>query len=118
MTWNKKTIAEWPVLGGNGAKLIGSPATVADELERWVEFVDIDGFNLSYASLPETFQDIIKLLVPELRRRDVFWDDHAVPGGTVRENYFGKPGGNQLADNHPGAQYFWKVDEPEPESPN
>lgn len=115
VTWNKKTIADWLVLGGNGAKVIGSPSTVADELARWIEVADVDGFNLSYASVPETFRDIIALLIPELRRRGVFWDDYAVPGGTLRENYFGRPGGNRLADNHPGAQYFWKAGEAEPE---
>lgn len=114
VTWNKKTIAECLVLGGNGAKVVGSPTTVADELERWIEVANVDGFNLSYASIPETFRDIINLLIPELRKRGVFWEDYAVPGGTLRENYFGRPGGNRLADNHPGAQYFWKAGELEP----
>lgn len=114
ITWNKKTIAEWLVLGGNGAKVVGDPSTVADELERWVQVADVDGFNLSYASIPETFQDVIALLIPELRRRGVFWDDYVVPGGTLRENYLGRPGANRLADNHPGAQYFWKAGELEP----
>ncbi|CAF9935902.1 hypothetical protein IMSHALPRED_010386 [Imshaugia aleurites] len=114
VTWNKKTMAEWLVLGGNGAKVVGNPTTVADELERWIEVADVDGFNLSYASIPETFRNIITLLLPELRRRGVFWEDYAVPGGTLRENYFARRGGNRLADNHPGAQYFWKAGEPEP----
>ena len=111
VTWNKRTIAEWLVLGGNGAKVAGSPSTVADELERWIEVANVDGFNLSYASIPETFRDIITLLIPELRRRGVFWEDYAVPGGTLREDYFARPGGNRLADNHPGAQYFWRAGE-------
>ena len=114
VTWNKKTIAEWLVLGGNGAKVVGNPTTVADELERWIEVADVDGFNLSYASIPETFRDIITLLIPELRRRGVFWNDYIVPGGTLRENYSARPGGNRLADSHPGAQYFWKAGELEP----
>lgn len=114
VTWNKKTIAEWLVLGGNGAKVVGNPTTVADELERWIEVADVDGFNLSYASIPETFRDIITWLIPELRRRGVFWNDYIVPGGTLRENYSARPGGNRLADSHPGAQYFWKAGELEP----
>jgi alkanesulfonate monooxygenase SsuD/methylene tetrahydromethanopterin reductase-like flavin-dependent oxidoreductase (luciferase family) len=109
--WNKKTIAEHLVVGGNGAKIIGSPTTVADELERWVEVADVDGFNFSYASVPETFDDIIKFLIPELRKRGVFWDDYAVPGGTLRENYLGKKGLSRLSDTHPGAKYFWKAGE-------
>ena len=46
VTWNKKAIAEWLVLGGNGAKVLGDPTTVADELERWIEVTDVDGFDL------------------------------------------------------------------------
>ena len=114
LTWNKRTIAEWLVLGGNGAKVVGNPTTVADELERWIKVADVDGFNLSYASIPDTFRDIITLLIPELKRRGVFWEDYTVPGGTLRENYLHRPGRNRLADNHPGAQYFWKAGESEP----
>ncbi|KAG8529133.1 uncharacterized protein KY384_005768 [Bacidia gigantensis] len=114
VVWNKKTIADWLVLGGNGAKLIGSPTTVADELQRWIDISGVDGFNLSYASVPETFRDVIRLLIPELRRRGVFWENYAVPGGTLRENYFGRDGGRRLAENHPGAKYFWRAGEQEP----
>ncbi|KAL1957857.1 hypothetical protein VTO42DRAFT_5422 [Malbranchea cinnamomea] len=113
--WDKKAIAEYLIIGGNGAKIIGDPKTVADELERWVEVADVDGFNLSYASVPDTFDDIIELLVPELRARGLFWDDYAVPGGTMRENLYGKPGQTRLPDTHPGAQYFWKEGEEVPQ---
>ncbi|KAJ5722526.1 hypothetical protein N7488_000561 [Penicillium malachiteum] len=106
--WDKKTIAEYLTLGGNGVKIIGSVQTVADELERWVDVGDVDGFNLSYATLDETFDDIIDLLLPELQRRGLFWSDYAVKGGTFRENMYGKQGQSRLPDAHPGAKYFWK----------
>lgn len=109
--WDKNTIAEYLVLGGNGAKIIGSAATVADELERWVEVADVDGFNLSYASIPDTFDDIITYLLPELRRRGLFWDDYAVKGGTFRENIYATKGQNRLPESHPGARYFWREGE-------
>lgn len=114
LKWTKKTIAEHLIIGGNGAKLIGSPTKIADELERWAEVADVDGFNFSYASWPETFEDIIHLLLPELRKRGRFWDDYAVPGGTIRENYFGEKGSNRLAETHRGAQYFWRAGEASP----
>jgi len=98
-------------MGGNGAKIIGNAKTCADELERWAEVADIDGFNLSYATIPETFDDIIEYLIPELRRRGIFWDDYDVLGGTLRENYLGVEGQNRLSDSHPGAKYFWKAGE-------
>lgn len=113
--WDKQTIAEYLVLGGNGAKVIGSVQTVADELERWVEVGDVDGFNFSYASIPETFDDIIEFLVPELRRRGLFWEDYAVPGGTFRENMYAKEGQNRLPTEHPGTKYVWRKDEEVPE---
>lgn len=114
LTWNKKTISEHLILGGNGAKVIGSPKTVADELERWAEVADVDGFNFSYASIPETFDDMIELLLPELRRRGVFWDDYAVDGGTLRENYLGVEGRNRLAESHPGSKFVWRAGEEVP----
>jgi FMN-dependent oxidoreductase (nitrilotriacetate monooxygenase family) len=114
LKWNKKTIAEHLILGGNGAKIIGSPKTVADELERWIEVADVDGFNLSYATIPETFDDLIEFLIPELKNRGLIWDDYAVPGGTLRENYLGVKGRNRLSETHPGANYFWKAGEEVP----
>ncbi|KAJ9220183.1 hypothetical protein DTO207G8_201 [Paecilomyces variotii] len=112
--WDKKTIAEYLKLGGNGPKIIGSAKTVADQLEKWVEVADVDGFNFSAASIPETFEDIITYLLPELRKRGLFWDDYTVKGGTFRENVYGKAGQNRLPDTHPGAQYFWKEGEEVP----
>jgi hypothetical protein len=114
LKWNKKTIAEHLILGGNGAKVIGSPKTVADELERWIEVANVDGFNFSYATIPETFDDIIEFLIPELRKRGLIWEDYAVPGGTLRENYLGVKGQYRLSDTHPGAKYFWKAGEEVP----
>ncbi|KAI9044801.1 LLM class flavin-dependent oxidoreductase [Aspergillus affinis] len=112
--WDKKTIAEYLIMGGNGAKIIGSATTVADELERWVEVADVDGFNLSYASVPDTFDDIIKYLVPELQKRGIFHSDYSVPGGTFRENMYETKGHARLPESHPGAKYFWKQGEERP----
>ncbi|PYI03243.1 Nitrilotriacetate monooxygenase component A/pristinamycin IIA synthase subunit A [Aspergillus sclerotiicarbonarius CBS 121057] len=112
--WNKKTIAEYLIMGGNGCKIVGGPKTVADELERWVEVADVDGFNLSYASIPETFDDIIEYLVPELQRRGIFHTEYAVKGGTMRENMTGQRGHTRLDESHPGAQYFWREGEEVP----
>lgn len=112
--WNKRTISEWLLAGGNGAKIVGSPKTVADELERWVDVADVDGFNLSYASVPDTFDQIIKYLLPELRKRGLFHDDYEVPGGTMRENYYGVEGANRLPETHAGARFVWKAGEETP----
>lgn len=44
--WTKKVIAEHTTVGGMGPVVVGSPKTVADEMERWVAEADVDGFNL------------------------------------------------------------------------
>lgn len=93
--WTKHTLARHMMIGGMGATVVGSPATVADEMQRWMDEADVDGFNMPYAIFPSTFEDIVELLVPELRRRGLFWDEYAVPGGTYRENFYRKEGQKQ-----------------------
>jgi hypothetical protein len=85
-----------------GAVVVGSPETVADEMQRWVDVADIDGFNLAYAITPGTFEDLVELVVPELRRRGVLPD--AYEGETLRETLYGK-GQVRFRDDHPGARY-------------
>lgn len=58
---------------------------------------------------PSTFVDVIELLLPELRKRGLFWDDYVVKGGTYRENVTGHVGQNVPADDHPAARYHWKA---------
>lgn len=49
--------------------VVGDAAHVADELQSWVADTGIDGFNLAYVESPRTFEDIVRLLIPELQRR-------------------------------------------------
>jgi hypothetical protein len=76
-------------------------------MERWVREADVDGFNLAYAIKPGSFKDIIDLLIPELRRRGLFWEDYAVERGTYRENLYGKPGQTGPPVDHPASKYRW-----------
>ncbi|KAF7548119.1 hypothetical protein G7Z17_g7264 [Cylindrodendrum hubeiense] len=105
--WTKHTVAEHVSLGGNGPLLVGTPAQVADGLETWVNEADVDGFNFAYAVFPQSFKDIIELLLPELRARGLFWDDYAVPGGTYRENFYGTEGTKYPPAEHTAAKYRW-----------
>ncbi|EXJ87088.1 hypothetical protein A1O3_04046 [Capronia epimyces CBS 606.96] len=113
--WTKSRIARELALGGPHAKAIGSPETVADILQHWIDEANIDGFNISYAISPGNFQDIIKYLFPELRRRGVFWDDYAVPGGTARENYSADGKGPRVRADHPASRFRWRAGEEVPE---
>ena len=85
--WTVRTIAEHVGIGGVGPIIIGSPQQVADELEQWLEATDVGGFNLAYAVMPETFIDVVELLVPELQRRGRYKVDYRP--GTLREKLFG-----------------------------
>jgi len=109
--WTKLTVAQHITVGGLGATVVGTPETVADEFERWVEEAGIDGFNIAYAITPGSFDDVIELLIPELRKRGLFWDDYAVPGGTYRENIFGVKGQSGLLPDHPAHGYRWRAPE-------
>ncbi|KAI1093831.1 Nitrilotriacetate monooxygenase component A/pristinamycin IIA synthase subunit A [Rostrohypoxylon terebratum] len=110
--WTRQTVAEHVAIGGNGPIFVGTPSQVADSLEVWVNEADVDGFNFAYALFPQSFKDIIELLLPELRRRGLFWDDYAVPGGTYRENFYQKPGQTGPLDEHVVSSYRWKAGVP------
>jgi alkanesulfonate monooxygenase len=84
------------------AGLVGSPEQAADELIAWVEETDVDGFNLAYAVMPETFADFVDLVVPELQRRGRYKLDYA--SGTLREKLYG-PGRARLVADHPAARF-------------
>jgi hypothetical protein len=63
----------------------------------------------AYALMPGTFRDVIDLLLPELRRRGVFWNDYSVPGGTYRENLQETPGEPHPPRDHPAAKLQWRA---------
>lgn len=88
-------------LGGGGPAIVGGPGRVADELQAWAEEADIDGFNLAYVVMPETFADIVEHLIPELQRRGAY-KTHYAPG-TYRDKLFGA--GPRLGSRHPAAAY-------------
>ncbi|MCY1412184.1 Dimethyl-sulfide monooxygenase [compost metagenome] len=98
--WTAGEIADYCALGGDGPLLVGSPQTVADELQAWVEETDVDGFNLSSLVAPETFVDIVDLLIPELQARGLFKREYAE--GTLRNKLFGQ--GDRLRAPHRAAQ--------------
>ncbi|KAJ3544773.1 hypothetical protein NM208_g2882 [Fusarium decemcellulare] len=110
--WTKHTVAEHVSLGGNGPLFVGTPSQVADGLQTWIDEADVDGFNFAYVLFPQSFKDIIDLLLPELRARGLFWDDYAVPGGTYRENFYGQKGQSYPLEEHAPAKYRWAAGVP------
>ncbi|KAK4187657.1 hypothetical protein QBC35DRAFT_515335 [Podospora australis] len=108
--WTPRLVAEHAAIGGLGPVSVGSAATVADELERWVKEADVDGFNIGYVTTPGTFEEVVDLLVPELRRRGIYPDlpDENEEGWTAREKIHGR-GQKELRQDHVGSTYKYDV---------
>jgi FMN-dependent oxidoreductase (nitrilotriacetate monooxygenase family) len=88
-------------LGGRGRVIIGDPKTVCDEMQRWIQETGVDGFNLYRLVTPESLEDFVDLVVPELQRRGVVKRQYAP--GTLRDKLFRRSA--YLPPNHPGAVY-------------
>lgn len=72
-------------LGGySGAAMVGTPETIADEMEEWLEARGSDGFTIMFSHLPGGLDDFCDRVVPELQRRGLF--RRAYEGATLREN--------------------------------
>ncbi len=99
--WTVREIVEYGGLGGPSPKLVGSPEQVADGLQQWIEDTDVDGFNLAYVVMPETFTDFVQLVVPELQCRGVYKTDYRP--GTLREKLYGA-GRAHLPVSHPAVR--------------
>ena len=72
-------------LGGyDGLAFVGTPASIADEMEQWLHEEGSDGFNIMFPYLPGGLDDFCDKVIPELQRRDLFRTQYE--GATLREN--------------------------------
>jgi alkanesulfonate monooxygenase SsuD/methylene tetrahydromethanopterin reductase-like flavin-dependent oxidoreductase (luciferase family) len=72
-------------LGGfSGLAMVGTPATIADEMEEWLETEGSDGFTVMFPYLPGGLEDFCNHVVPELQRRGLFRTEYE--GATLRDN--------------------------------
>ncbi|AUT64565.1 LLM class flavin-dependent oxidoreductase [Paraburkholderia terrae] len=99
--WTRRKLLEMFELGGRYPAIVGSAAQVADELEGWIEETGIDGFNLSRTVVPESYEDFIDLVVPELQSRGLY--KTAYGDGTLRNRLFGE--GDHLPARHAAAGF-------------
>lgn len=88
--------------------LVGTPEEIGDWFETYVKEVDIDGFNLIFPVNFESLADFVDLVVPELQRRGLFWEDYKVKGGTLRENLYGVKGQTFFPKTHPIHNVAWE----------
>ncbi|WP_353181914.1 LLM class flavin-dependent oxidoreductase [Bosea sp. (in: a-proteobacteria)] len=60
-------------IASHGHRIVmGSPQTIADDLQDWFEQGAADGFNLIPASMPDGLDDFVDLVVPVLQERGLF----------------------------------------------
>jgi N-acetyl-S-(2-succino)cysteine monooxygenase len=64
--------------------VVGTPFEIADKLEDWFTAGAADGFNILPLTFPEGLNDLVDLVLPELRRRGLFRSEYE--GRTLREN--------------------------------
>src|SRR5206468_9388268 len=72
-------------LGGHsGLAMVGTPVTIADEMEEWLMTEGSDGFTIQFPYLPGGLDDFVDRVVPELQRRGIFRREYE--GKTLRDN--------------------------------
>ena len=66
-----------------GPRFVGTGPEVADQMEEWIEAEACDGFVIAATHSPGAYEDVVRLVVPELQRRGVFRDRYT--GDTLRD---------------------------------
>ena len=67
-----------------GLAFVGTPQTIADEMETWLHEQGSDGFNVMFPYLPGGLDDFVDKVTPELQRRGLFRTEYE--GETLRDN--------------------------------
>jgi alkanesulfonate monooxygenase SsuD/methylene tetrahydromethanopterin reductase-like flavin-dependent oxidoreductase (luciferase family) len=67
-----------------GPRFVGTGVEVADHMEHWMEAEACDGFVVAATHTPGAYEDVVRMVVPELQRRGVFRDRYH--GRTLREH--------------------------------
>jgi FMN-dependent oxidoreductase (nitrilotriacetate monooxygenase family) len=67
-----------------GPRFVGTGPEVADQMEEWFDGDACDGFVIAATHVPGAYEDVVRLVVPELQRRGVFRNRYA--GSTLRDH--------------------------------
>ncbi len=102
LVWTPRRLAEWLCVGGMSASCVGSPQTIVDHMEEWLEVADVDGFNIARVTNFGTFEDFRDLITPELRKRGLIPQESDLRNQTLRERIYGQ---RRLRDDHPGSLF-------------
>jgi len=99
--WTRRQLLEQYALGGRYPAIVGDAVQVADTLQAWVDDTGVDGFNLSRTVVPESFEDFIDIVAPELQHRGLH--KTAYTEGSLRHKLFGQ--GDRLPARHAAAAF-------------
>jgi FMN-dependent oxidoreductase (nitrilotriacetate monooxygenase family) len=67
-----------------GPRFVGTGSEVADQMEEWFDAEACDGFVIAATHSPGAYEDVVRMVIPELQRRGVYRDRYT--GATLREN--------------------------------
>jgi FMN-dependent oxidoreductase (nitrilotriacetate monooxygenase family) len=67
-----------------GPRFVGTATQVADQMEGWFTSGACDGFVLAATHFPGAFEDVVRMVIPELQRRGVFRKEYT--GDTLRDH--------------------------------
>jgi alkanesulfonate monooxygenase SsuD/methylene tetrahydromethanopterin reductase-like flavin-dependent oxidoreductase (luciferase family) len=67
-----------------GPRFVGTGPEVADQMEAWFSGGACDGFVIAATHVPGAYEDVVRLVVPELQRRGVFRSQYT--GTTLRDH--------------------------------
>ena len=67
-----------------GPRFVGTATEVADQMQEWFEGDACDGFVIAATHVPGAYEDVVRLVVPELQRREVFREKYT--GSTLRDH--------------------------------
>jgi alkanesulfonate monooxygenase len=92
-----RTIRQLAAKAGSysGLSFVGTPETIADGMQQWLEENGSDGFNVMFPWLPGGLEDFTDRVVPELQRRGIFRKEYT--GTTLRDH---------LGLNRPANRFF------------
>jgi len=99
--WTPREMAQSLGLAAGGPTFVGSPQTVSDDMERWMEEGDLDGFNILDPMPLLSYPEFVTLVVPELQRRGRVWREYEA--ATLREHILGV-GHTRSVPGHPATR--------------
>lgn len=98
--WTLRQVMNEKALCGTNVAMIGTPVQIAEEMIRWMDEADLDGFNIARIVAHETTENFIEKVIPELQKRGRYKTAYAP--GTFREKLFGH---RRISNDHPAGKF-------------